>query len=96
MVKVGSSSLTTAAGGLDPSRLDALVDAVAGRVAAGSQVVLVSSGAIAAGLAPLGLRRRPRDLATQQAAASVGQQLLAERYAGVLRPAPADRSVRSC
>jgi glutamate 5-kinase len=82
VVKVGSSSLTTAAGGLDPSRLDALVDAIAGRVAAGSQVVLVSSGAIAAGLAPLGLSRRPRDLATQQAAASVGQQLLAERYAG--------------
>ncbi len=82
VVKVGSSSLTTSAGGLDPSRLDALVDAVAGRAAAGSQVVLVSSGAIAAGLAPLGLHRRPRDLATQQAAASVGQQLLAERYAG--------------
>ncbi len=82
VVKVGSSSLTTAAGGLDPARLDALVDAVAGRVTAGSQVVLVSSGAIAAGLAPLGLQRRPRDLATQQAAASVGQQLLAQRYAG--------------
>ena len=81
VVKVGSSSLTTSAGGLDPARLDALVDAVAARVAAGSQVVLVSSGAIAAGLAPLGLPRRPRDLATQQAAASVGQQLLAERYA---------------
>ncbi len=81
VVKVGSSSLTTAAGGLDPARLDALVDAIAGRVAAGSQVVLVSSGAIAAGLSPLGLQRRPRDLATQQAAASVGQQLLAHRYA---------------
>src|SRR6476660_3335450 len=81
VVKVGSSSLTTATGGLDPHRLDTLVDAVAGRVAAGSQVVLVSSGAIAAGLAPLRLPRRPRDLATQQAAASVGQQLLAERYA---------------
>lgn len=81
VVKVGSSSLTTAAGGLDPARLDTLVDAIAGRVAAGSQVVLVSSGAIAAGLSPLGLARRPRDLATQQAAASVGQQLLAHRYA---------------
>ncbi len=81
VVKVGSSSLTTAAGGLDPARLDALVDAVAARAHAGSHVVLVSSGAIAAGLAPLGLRRRPRDLPTQQAAASVGQQLLAERYA---------------
>ncbi|XVS65825.1 glutamate 5-kinase [Actinosynnema sp. CA-299493] len=81
VVKVGSSSLTTAAGGLDRARLDALVDAVAARCAAGSQVVLVSSGAIAAGLAPLGVTRRPRDLATQQAAASVGQLALAHAYA---------------
>src|SRR3954467_13840571 len=42
--------------------------------------VLLSSGAIAAGLAPLGLARRPRDLATQQAAASVGQGMLVHRY----------------
>jgi glutamate 5-kinase len=81
VVKVGSSSLTSLDGGLDPERLQALVDVLAGRRAAGSQVVLVSSGAIAAGLAPLGLTRRPRDLATQQAAASVGQLLLAEAYA---------------
>jgi glutamate 5-kinase len=81
VVKVGSSSLTSLDGGLDPARLQALVDVLAGRRAAGSQVVLVSSGAIAAGLAPLGLTRRPRDLATQQAAASVGQLLLAEAYA---------------
>ena len=80
VVKVGSSSLTSLAGGLDPARLDALVDALAARRAAGSQVVLVSSGAIAAGLAPLGLPRRPRDLATQQAAAAVGQLLLAQAY----------------
>ena len=77
VVKVGSSSLTTAAGGL---RVDAIVDALAGRLADGGQVVLVSSGAIAAGLKPLGLARRPRDLATQQAAASVGQGLLVARY----------------
>jgi glutamate 5-kinase len=43
-------------------------------------VVLVSSGAIAAGLAPLGLARRPKALAAQQAAASVGQGLLVHRY----------------
>lgn len=61
-------------------RLDALVDAVAAR-AAGTQVVLVSSGAIAAGLRPLGLPRRPRDLATQQAAAGVGQLHLTRAYA---------------
>src|ERR687887_826467 len=81
VVKVGSSSLTTAEGGLDPARLDALVDAMAARRAAGSQLVLVSSGAIAAGLAPLGIARRPTDLATQQAAASVGQLALAHAYA---------------
>jgi glutamate 5-kinase len=81
VVKVGSSSLTTAAGGIDPRRLDALVDVLGARRAGGTQVVLVSSGAIAAGLAPLTLPSRPRDLATQQAAASVGQMLLVERYA---------------
>ena len=80
VVKVGSSSLTTAEGGLDPSRLDALVDALAARRTAGSQVVLVSSGAIASGLAPLGISRRPRDLATQQASASVGQLVLGHAY----------------
>ena len=81
VVKVGSSSLTTAEGGLDGSRVDALVEALSTRRDAGTQVVLVSSGAIAAGLSPLGLRRRPRDLPTQQAAASVGQSLLVQRYA---------------
>ncbi|MDT4976050.1 MAG: glutamate 5-kinase [Pseudonocardiales bacterium] len=80
VVKVGSSSLTSA-GRLDPERLDAIVEVLAARHLAGQQVVLVSSGAIAAGIGPLGLRSRPRDLATQQAAASVGQLLLVERYA---------------
>ena len=70
VVKVGSSSLTDPGGGaLDEARLVALVDVLAARRLAGQQVVLVSSGAIAAGIAPLGLARRPRDLATQQAAA---------------------------
>ncbi|WP_345634154.1 glutamate 5-kinase [Rugosimonospora acidiphila] len=77
VVKIGSSSLTTAAGGLDRARVDRLVDALASLDA---QVVLVSSGAIAAGLAPLGMTRRPRDLANQQAAASVGQGLLMQAY----------------
>ncbi|GAA0303779.1 glutamate 5-kinase [Kineococcus aurantiacus] len=81
VVKVGSSSLTTAAGGLDTSRLDALVEVLAARRSTGGDVVLVSSGAIAAGLAPLGLPKRPRDLASQQAAASVGQGLLLAEYA---------------
>ncbi len=80
VVKVGSSSLTQEDGALDPQLLDRLVDSLAAVRARGSELVLVSSGAIAAGLAPLGLAKRPRDLATQQAAASVGQGLLVRRY----------------
>ena len=80
VVKVGSSSLTTPEGALDPARLRALTDVLAGLRARGSEVVLVSSGAIAAGLAPLGLRTRPSALPAQQAAASVGQGLLVHRY----------------
>jgi glutamate 5-kinase len=80
VVKIGSSSLTTAEGGLNPDRVDDLVEVLSARRSAGVEIVLVSSGAIAAGLAPLGLARRPRDLATQQAAASVGQGLLVARY----------------
>ncbi|MER7132999.1 glutamate 5-kinase, partial [Streptosporangium saharense] len=80
VVKVGSSSLTTSQGTIDVDRVDALVDVLAARRTAGTQIVLVSSGAIAAGLGPLGLSARPRDLATQQAAASVGQGVLVARY----------------
>jgi glutamate 5-kinase len=81
VVKVGSSSVASAGGGLDAESIDDLVDAVAAIVTAGRQVVLISSGAIAAGLAPLRRTGRPSDLATQQAAASVGQGLLLARYA---------------
>jgi glutamate 5-kinase len=80
VVKVGSSSLTGSDGRLDTAALRSLVDVLAARVADGGQVVLVSSGAIAAALGPLGLASRPRDLATAQAAASVGQGLLVARY----------------
>ncbi|MGI8994598.1 MAG: glutamate 5-kinase, partial [Nocardioidaceae bacterium] len=80
VVKVGSSSLTTTGEGIDGARLQTLVDALADARSRGVEVVLVSSGAIAAGLAPLGFQRRPRDLARQQAAASVGQGLLVHRY----------------
>jgi glutamate 5-kinase len=80
VVKVGSSSIATVSGGLDIVALEALVQTLADVRDRGVEVVLVSSGAIAAGLAPLHLPRRPRDLATQQAAASVGQGLLLARY----------------
>jgi glutamate 5-kinase len=80
VVKVGSSSLTTTDGGIDPDRVRRLVAALAEARARGVEVVLVSSGAIAAGLAPLALKRRPRALPAQQAAAAVGQGLLVHRY----------------
>ncbi|MEI6295935.1 MAG: glutamate 5-kinase, partial [Actinomycetes bacterium] len=74
VIKVGSSTLTGSAGHeLDSSAVESLVNIVAGLRARGAEVVLVSSGAIAAGLSPLGLKARPKDLATQQAVASVGQ-----------------------
>ncbi|MDZ5078488.1 glutamate 5-kinase [Nesterenkonia sp. HG001] len=80
VVKVGSSSLTTIDGGISVDALNRLVDALQLLRARGTEIVLVSSGAIAAGLAPLGLERRPHDLATQQAAAAVGQGLLLAHY----------------
>jgi glutamate 5-kinase len=91
VVKVGSSSLTGATGGLDDARVDALVDALGPRLRAGAEIVLVSSGAIATGLPTLGITRRPRDLATQQAAASVGQGRLLAHYTGAF--ARHDRTV---
>ncbi|MFF0543385.1 glutamate 5-kinase [Nocardia thailandica] len=80
VVKIGSSALTSLEGGLDTDRLDRLADAVEARMRAGSDVVVVSSGAIGAGIAPLGLSKRPKDLATKQAAASVGQLALAHAW----------------
>lgn len=81
VIKIGSSSLTGKDGaGLDQSAVNKLVDTVANLKASGKEIIVVSSGAIAAGLAPLGLTTRPKDLATQQAAASVGQGLLIHSY----------------
>ena len=80
VVKIGSSSLTDADGGLHSEHLDELVRALVRNVRAGVQLILVSSGSIAAGTPALGLRRPPRDLATQQAAASVGQGILVAHY----------------
>jgi glutamate 5-kinase len=81
VIKVGSSSLTGSAGtALDTSAVTRLVDVVAELKEAKKEVVIVTSAAISAGMAPLGLVARPTDLATQQAAASVGQGLLIAKY----------------
>jgi glutamate 5-kinase len=80
VVKVGTNALTTPSGVFDAGRLAALADAIEARMKAGTDVVIVSSGAIAAGVEPLGLSRRPKDLATKQAAASVGQVALVNSW----------------
>lgn len=81
VIKVGSSSLTSAGGGLNIERVQSIIAAIAAAQANLVQVVLVSSGAVAAGLPALKLTARPTDLAQQQAAASIGQGLLIAQYA---------------
>jgi glutamate 5-kinase len=76
VVKVGSSSIS----GANVGQIAPLVDALAAAHGRGSQVILVSSGAIATGIPYLSLDSRPTDLATQQAAAAVGQNVLIYRY----------------
>jgi glutamate 5-kinase len=80
VVKIGSSSLTRADGRLNVPALRKLVDVLAEESLAGKQVVLVSSGAIAAGFMPLGYDVRPSDVAGSQAAAAVGQSALMAQY----------------
>lgn len=80
VVKIGSSSLTTPDHTVDVAKIDRIVDALQARMARGSDVIVVSSGAIAAGMAPLGLAHRPADLPTKQAAAAVGQVYLAHQW----------------
>ena len=77
VVKVGSSSVTTASGGLDRAAIDKVATEVAAVRAGSERVVVVSSGAIAAGWSTLAPERpRPTDLATLQAVAAVGQHRL--------------------
>jgi len=80
VVKVGSNTLTNDAGAIDRRYIASLVDQLSELTRDGHQVVLVSSGAIAAGREMLGLDRRPDDMATLQAAASIGQVGLIETY----------------
>jgi len=76
VIKVGSSSIS----GANVGQIEHLVDSLAVAHGAGLEVVLVSSGAIASGMPFLELDGRPTDLATQQAAAAVGQNVLIFRY----------------
>ncbi|MGA1329679.1 MAG: glutamate 5-kinase, partial [Candidatus Nanopelagicales bacterium] len=80
VIKVGSSSLTLTGGGLNSQRIASIVSAIANVKTAGKSVVLVSSGAVAAGMPALHLTQRPTEMSQQQAAASIGQSLLMAEY----------------
>lgn len=81
VVKIGSSSLTTGGGLIDHAAIERVVAQIADLHRSGHPPVLVSSGAVAAGLPALGVIQRPDDLPGLQAAAAVGQGKLIERYA---------------
>ncbi|MGB9661527.1 MAG: glutamate 5-kinase [Moorellaceae bacterium] len=80
VVKVGTSTLTHQTGKLNLERMERLVRELADQVNAGRQVILVTSGAVGAGMGRLGLKGRPRTLPEKQAAAAVGQGMLMHMY----------------
>lgn len=80
VVKLGTSSLVDSNSVVSQEKIDRIVDAIEARTDRGGDVIVVSSGAVAAGMPPLGLSTRPKDLALKQAAASVGQIHLAQTW----------------
>jgi len=81
VIKIGSSSLHHPHGGLDDQAIAEIVDVIATLRKKGVECILVTSGAVAAGMGQLGLHVRPRDLPGKQAVSAVGQGVLIERYA---------------
>ena len=80
VIKVGSSLVTNNGLGLDRGAIAGWADQLVALQKAGNQVVLVSSGAVAEGVARLGLKTRPTQIHLQQAAAAVGQMGLIQAY----------------
>ena len=86
VVKVGTQVLTRDDGQLDQARIDQLARQLHDVVRSGRKVVLVSSGAVGAGMGRLGMTQRPTDLPRLQAVAAIGQSLLVEAYERALSP----------
>lgn len=76
VIKLGTGVLTSGIGNLDTQRIESLCDKINMLRNQGIQVILVSSGAVGLGMGKLGLKKRPKDLASLQACASVGQTIL--------------------
>jgi len=85
VVKIGTRVLTQENGQLNAGRIEQLAEQVQKVISTGRKVVLVSSGAVGAGMGRLGLKRRPQDVAHLQAVAAIGQSLLVEAYERSLR-----------
>lgn len=80
VIKIGSNIIASAEQGLNIKRLEAIVKDISDIIDKGAEVVIVSSGAIAAGLKKLGLKTRPKDIKLKQAAAAIGQSSLMWAY----------------
>lgn len=80
VVKVGTSGITTSEGNLDEEEMQKLTSQIAAATKQGDKVVLVTSGAVAAGIAELGIPPKPNDVVFQQAAAATGQSVLMAKY----------------
>ena len=80
VIKIGSSSLTDKQGGLDAANMKKFIDEVSGQVKNGVEIIIVTSGAISAGLKYLGIYHRPTVISTLQASAAVGQVELMRKY----------------
>lgn len=80
VIKVGTSTLAHATGRMDIRRVERLCEVISDLKNAGHELVMVSSGAIGMGVGKLGLRERPQDIPTKQAAAAVGQCELMYTY----------------
>jgi len=85
VVKVGTRVVTRRDGRLDHNQIADLAEQIHQVIASGRKVVLISSGAVGAGMGRLGLSQRPTDLAQLQAVAAVGQSVLVEAYERLLR-----------
>ncbi len=85
VVKVGTSSITTSNGEIDSEEMARLAQQIASAVKDGEKIVLVTSGAVAAGIAELGKFGKPKDIVFQQAAAASGQSVLMAMYRELFR-----------
>jgi glutamate 5-kinase len=85
VIKIGTNLLADKTRGIDTTRIDSIASSVCSLRASGKNVAIVSSGAIGAGVAAIGLKERPRSIPAKQATAAIGQPLLMEAYEKAFR-----------